>query len=77
MKEKGRLEKWNIYYKDIHLHPLCNYYFRCKRIDGETNWYLVYKYDSSNLSLGKVRISRYAIPDYIKWRKELDNVNDK
>lgn len=76
MKEKGRLEKWNIYYKIIHLHPLCDYYIRCERISGETSWYLIYKWGS--YSFGKVKISRYDVRGYIKeWEEKLESYLNK
>lgn len=43
MKAKDYLAKWNIYYKEIHLNPLCDYYFRCERMEGETTWFMVFK----------------------------------
>jgi hypothetical protein len=56
MKEKGRLAKWNIYYREFDIHPLCNFYIRCERIDGKTDWYLIYKWETGGNR--SVRISR-------------------
>ena len=63
MKRKFRFGRdWNLYYKDIHIHPFCDYYFSCERMDGETAWYIVYKHPPT----GKFLISREEVKERLE-----------
>jgi hypothetical protein len=54
--------EFNIYYKEFHLDPACEYYIRCERLRGKSSWYVYFKYSA----IERVIISKSEVRGYLK-----------